>query len=284
MTTTDRAFIAAFQQANATWTPPATAPSMAGTGQRVDLPHSRPRPATAPIAATVATGPTSKAPLSEHLARRRAETVEIRPLKPGVEVDTLPWPALAEQLATEARQTLLDLLAAITKHLPSNETPVIALVGAQPRVGTTTVLLALAKLLANVGGRVAIVDASGAEGAAGRLGVRRVAHLDGRIDPTAIDDLMISSRGCGTSVLAVDAVDSGPLAKAALTRLAATHDVVLTDAGDATAWLNAVGAERSAVLVLDTAGTDEAPRHEMVRRLEAAGVTTTGFIETLAAD
>lgn len=277
MNTTDQAFIAAFQQSASSGS---AAVSTATPAQRVDLPHSRPR-AQAPA---LATGQRAKAPLSEHLARRRAETVdhptaEDQPLRPGVEVDALPWPELVVELATRERQSLLDLLSGVTKRLESNEAPAIALVGTRPGVGTTTTLLAIAKLVASVGGRVAIVDASKTGGAASRLGVRRLA----RIDAASIDDLLVSSRGCGTSVLAVAASNAEPFAAAALKRLVATHDLVLTDAGDANAWLAAAGADRSGVLVVDDdASGDNDARYATATRLDKAGITTTGFVETYA--
>ncbi|MEO0529773.1 MAG: hypothetical protein AAF266_04255, partial [Planctomycetota bacterium] len=253
----------------------ATASRGSSPTQRIDQPHSSSHTAVS-----------SKASLSEHRARRHAETTaaaagDTQPLRPGIEVDALPWPAVAEQLASTARQSLLDLLSGVTKRLESNDAPAIALVGTRPGVGTTTTLLAIAKLVAGVGGRVAIVDASGAGGAASSLGVRRCAHLDARVEPTAVDDLLVSSRGCGTSVLAVSTGDAKPFATVALGRLLATHDLVLIDSGDATEWLNAGGADRSAILVIDddtSEGTHA--RYATAAQLESVGVTTTGFVET----
>lgn len=290
MTTTDRAFIAAIQQASAGLG--ATTSPAAG----IAAPHFERR---SPAATTKST---TKAPLSEHLARRRAApqasasmstnastntTTKVKsrskdPLRPGVEVDSLRWPAAAVQLEKLARPQLLKLLSHATRDGETAETPVIAFVSAQRSVGATTTLLATARLLAEVGGKVAILDLSSSEGAAIQLGIRRVAHLDGRLDASAIDDLLVASRDGSTSVLAAT---GERLAEVALDRLVATHDLVLIDGGDARAPGALLGTESmitASVLLVDSAKGDQTTRREASQRLAEAGIAISGIVETFA--
>ncbi len=284
MTSTDRAFIAAIQQASAGLHVKPTAAPSTKNEPSVASPHfgagaAAPEPRAA------------KAPLSEHLARRRQAAEQARPaeapkanpttsappLRPGVEVDSLRWPSLAEALETGARTELLALLSRATQAGRSAEAPAIVFVSSVAGVGATTALLATARLIASVGGKVAILDLTSANGAAAQLGVRRVAHLDSRLDVTAIDDLLVTSRDAGTSVLAAD---GDRLAEAALQRLTATHDLVLVDAGEATTTtplLAAPSMSSAAVVLVDAA--DAKARVAALAKLNHDGVTITGIVE-----
>lgn len=287
--TTDRAFIAALQQSAAMWPEVDASTAAPLTGQPgVDGPHF------------VASEPVrKKAPLSEHLARRReshaaaapTETVapvrEARsvPLRPGVEVHAFEWPAAAARLEADARQQLLNLLSTATQDAKGTGAPTVAFVGAETGVGATTALLATAILIENVGGKVAILDTSRTGGAAALLGVRRSSHPTGRIDHSLIDDLLVTSRGGGTSVLAAGPSPDAAFATAALGRLAGTHDLVLIDAEDAVsgaAWLGNITAIDLAVLLLDTADGDLAQRQQAHQTLHAVGAAPKGVVETLA--
>lgn len=287
--TTDRAFIAALQQTTATWPEANAATALPTTGTpSVDGPHFA---ASEPVR--------KKAPLSEHLARRREsqsvpaptataapvqETPSL-PLRPGVEVHGFEWPEAAIRLEADARQQLLNLLSAATQDAQGTSAPTVAFVGTHTGVGTTTALLGTAILIENVGGRVAILDTSRTGGAAASLGVRRSSHPTGRIDHSLIDDLLVTSRGGGTSVLAAGPLPDAAFATAALGRLAGTHDLVLIDADDATsaaAWLGNVTTLDLTVLLLDTAGGDLAKRQQAHQVLHAAGAAPKGVVETLA--
>lgn len=284
MTSTDRAFIAAIQQANS------------GLSGGMATPHSSGSPQASASQKAETLRPT-RAPLSEHLARRREGaaqrtraanrtadrsngSVGKAPLRPGVEVDSLRWPEVVSQLETQARKQLLGLLSQSTRAGKTAEAPAIAFVSATPGVGGTTALLATARLIASVGGKVAILDLTTADGAATQLGVRRVAHLDGRLDATAIDDLLVTSRDHGTSVLAAE---GERLAQAALGRLTETHDLVLIDAGVAGSASDLLASEALAsasVLLVDS--VDAATRGAALTKLASAGITVEGVVETFA--
>ncbi|QDT70170.1 hypothetical protein MalM25_31160 [Planctomycetes bacterium MalM25] len=297
MTTTDRAFIAAIQQASAGAAPTAPRLTPDAPEPTVAAPHftttittdeaTAVAPSSDPVAAPPTTG---KAPLSEHLARRREQAAAMkvaprdRPLRPGVEVESFDWPELAVELEHTARRPLLDLIARATRRGVSAETPALALLAARPDVGASTTLLATARLIAGLGGKVAILDTSPL-GAASMLGVRRVAHLDGRIDPLGIDDLLIASRDGGVSVLSTCHNDEGSLFGAALERLTDTHDLVLIDAGDTGSVAPAILGEPFAgvaLLLIDSADHDPVTRRQTVTVLAEAGVSVAGIVETQA--
>lgn len=297
MTTTDRAFIAAIQQAGSGVTPAAPRRQPDAPDPAVAAPHFTTTITTdeasmsAPVRETLAPAtPSGKAPLSEHLARRREQAAKPsppatdRPLRPGVEVESFNWPELAIELESRARRPLLDLIARATQRGASAETPAIALLAARPGVGASTTLLATARLVAGVGGKVAILDTSPL-GAASMLGVRRVAQLDRRIDPLGIDDLLIASRDGGVSVLATTDSDEGPLFSAALQRLTATHDLVLIDAGDTASVAPAILSEpfhRATLLLVDSADHNPIARRQTATVLAEAGVSVAGVVETQA--
>ena len=280
MTSTDRAFIAAFQQQDVAGAPA----SVFGDAT------------PEPLAPHFTASPTKsrRAPLSDHLARRRSaatppeQPINAAPLKPGIEVDALPWPPLVDQLVDRGRNALLDVLARVSNRPKASDTPRLIVVGSQPGVGATTALLATAKLVSGLGGRVAIVDAAPcATSAAALLGVHRTAALeDSRLasQSLAIDDLLVASRKCRTSVFAAS---DGPvlagLIEAAVERLAATHDLVLVDAGQAEQigpGVFGLAAAADTILV-DSATSRPAFRVASVARLREAGVPVAGVIESL---
>lgn len=264
MTNTDRAFIAALQQQSV------------GIGG----PHyagAAPQPTPAP---------TTKAPLSEHLARRAAQNAApvapaapeaTTPIRPGVEVESLPWPQVAERLAHAGRKALLDLLAGATSQSKA-DTPVIALIGSRPGVGTTTTLLSIARVVSGVGGKVALLDLSTGAGAAGQLGVRLSGRISHAFDPIEIDDLIVASREDQTSVVALGSDAPTALVESATRRLAATHDLVLIDAGDAETPPASLGGDHAAnrtVLVIDAAPVDSPACGVAARAFNACGVVET---------
>lgn len=290
MTTTDRAFIAAIQQASAGMAP------MAAHHERESAPAAPHFATSISTADTAVSNPSSaapqgsrKAPLSEHLARRREATSEAptptteRPLRPGVEVESFTWPEMAIELEQRARRPLLDLIARATQR-GAAETPAIAMLSARAGVGGSTALLAAARLVAGLGGKVAILDISPL-GAASMLGVRRAAHLDDRIGANDIDDLLIASRDGGISVLAALNDEGGKLFAAAFDRLSSTHDLLLIDAGDTGSVASALLSDsfaRASLVLVDTADHHPASRAQTVAVLAEAGVPVAGVVETQA--
>lgn len=294
MTTTDRAFIAAIQQASVGVSPAAPRLTPDAPAPEVAAPHFTTTISTAEAASfsePAATPSASrKAPLSEHLARRREQAntavtpPQDQPLRPGVEVESFNWPEAAVELEHRARRPLLDLIAQATQRGATAETPAIALLSARPGVGGSTALLATARLVAGLGGKVAVLDASPL-GAASMLGVRRAAHLDTRVDATGVDDLLIASRDGGVSVLAAHDDEGGALFGVALRRLTSTHDLVLIDAGDTASVAPAILSEpfaRATLLLIDTAEHDPAARRQTIEVLVEAGVSVAGLVETHA--
>lgn len=297
--TTDRAFIAALQQSAAPWPGVAETPSAAEASPttpvdpatRSDGPHRASQPAMNERAGR-------RAPLSEHLARRRAAqpaTTAVAyeraagalsaTLRPGIEVPAFAWPAAAVRLAEEARQPLLNLLSTATKQATGSLAPTLAYVGVGHGIGSTTALLATALLIEGVGGKVALLDCSPECGAAAALGVRRSSRPTGRADASQVDDLVVSRRGGGTSILPAGPGQSSEFVATAIDRLAATHDLLLIDAGttaDAADLLDGLEGLPVTTLLLDEAGRDEAARVVAHDRLAATGAPPIGLVETLA--
>lgn len=283
MSTTDRAFIAAFQQAGAAW-PADAAPASAEPRFRLDSAVTS--GLGGPRSPDAATSRGEKAPLSEHLARRRAATYAPAidsPLRAGVEVQSLPWPGVVDNLVAHAREELLQLVSAATARGASSDSPVVTLVGARPGVGCTTTVLAITRLVAGVGGRVAVIDA-GENGAAAQLGVRRGATLPTSATAEVVDDNLVVSRECSTCLLAAGMAEPGPFAVAAIERLVATHDLVLVDAGCAetiNAWGATAASHAGATTLLVDAPARAADRRAAIEWLAAAGTAPMGVVETL---
>ncbi|TWT97010.1 hypothetical protein Pla108_27870 [Botrimarina colliarenosi] len=279
MSHTDRAFIAALQQASAAAPP---------NGFALGGPH---------YVSAQSVETTAKAPLSAHLAKRRAERQQPEPPKvdppaaqpavacpperftPGIELESLSWPAVAQQLAHAGRDALLEVLTNLAEQTPS-ATPVVALVGARPGVGATTTLLALARIVGGAGGKTAILDLTAEAGAAAQLGVRRIAGVSPTFDPRSIDDLAIVSREDQTTVVALGPDASPAIVQSASTRLAGAHDLVLIDAGPAAVAATRLGLGVMAV-VIDAAPSDSTAIAACQKALAAVGVA--GIVETFAA-
>lgn len=273
MTTTDRAFIAALQKASA------TAPTLSGPHFATTATPAAVRP---PIAKQAAAK--QAAPLSEHLARRRTPAVQpvaaeaIRsfsgPFAPALEVETLSWPAVAQQLAHAGRDGLVELLTTLAHRQPE-ASPLVAVVGVRPGVGATTLLLALARVVGSVGGSTAIIDLTDKAGAAARLGVRGGAKRQAAAQ--AIDDLTVYSREDQLSVIALGPNAPMPFIVSAYARLVATHDLVLVDAGGPVAAAELLSAEVQ-VLLADTAPSDSqaiAAAQSALSETDIAGVAET---------
>jgi Mrp family chromosome partitioning ATPase len=249
MTSTDRAFIAALQKASA------TAPTLSGPHFVTTATPAAARPTIAQQAAAK-----QAAPLSQHLARRRTPQPVVTPapktfsgpFAPALEVETLSWPAVAQQLAHAGRDGLVELLTTLAHRKPE-ASPLVAVVGVRPGVGATTLLLALARVVGSVGGSTAIIDLTKQAGAAAQLGVRSTAKRQAASQ--AIDDLAVYSREDLLSVIALGPDAPMPFIVSAYARLVATHDLVLIDAGGPAAAAELLG-DGVLVLLADTAPSD----------------------------
>jgi Mrp family chromosome partitioning ATPase len=278
MTSTDRAFIAALQKASA------TAPTLSSSA--LGGPHyatkATPAVAKAPLAQHSAVK--QAAPLSQHLARRRTPTPQpvatpapktfSGPFSAALEVETLSWPAVAQQLAHAGRDGLVELLTTLAHRRPE-ASPLVAVVGVRPGVGATTLLLALARVVGSVGGSTAIIDLTNQAGAATQLGVRSGAKRQAASQ--AIDDLAVSSREDLLSVIALGPDAPMPLLSMAYARLVATHDLVLVDAGGPATAAQLLGASVQ-VLLADTSPSDQrsiAAAQSALTETDIAGVVET---------
>jgi hypothetical protein len=270
MTSTDRAFIAALQKASA------TAPTLGG-------PHFATPAAARPTIAQQA-GAKQAAPLSQHLARRRTPQPVVTPaprtfsgpFSAALEVETLSWPAVAQQLAHAGRDGLVELLTTLAHRKPE-ASPLVAVVGVRPGVGATTLLLALARVVGSVGGSTAIIDFTNQAGAAMQLGVRTTAKRQAATQ--SIDDLAVSSREDLLSVIALGPNAPMPLLSMAYARLVATHDLVLVDAGCLATAAQLLGAGVQ-VLLADTAPSDQ--RSIAVAQSALTETDIAGVVETFA--
>jgi Mrp family chromosome partitioning ATPase len=271
MTSTDRAFIAALQKASA------TAPTLSGPHFATTATPAAARPTIAQQAAAKQT-----APLSQHLARRRTPQPVVTPapktfsgpFAPALEVETLSWPAVAQQLAHAGRDGLVELLTTLAHRKPE-ASPLVAVVGVRPGVGATTLLLALARVVGSVGGSTAIIDLTKQAGPAAQLGVRSTAKRQAASQ--AIDDLAVYSREDLLSVIALGPDAPMPFIVSAYARLVATHDLVLIDAGGpaGAAELLSAGVQ---VLLADTAPSDQrsiAAAQSVLSETDIAGVVET---------
>lgn len=261
MTHTDRAFIAALQQADASGVRPRSAPMA---------------PTPAPTRPT-SVGVRTKAPLSRHLAQRRgapsdsAARVAGR-VAPTVEIDSLSWPAVVAQLAHAGRESLLRLLSEVAGR-SSRACPIIAVVGARKGVGATTLALALARVSGGLGAATAVVDLCERDGAAPQLGVRRG---DSERSPAPA----VASREDHTLVVvAAGLPEVAPL----LETLAQRCELIVIDAGaptDAAGWLAGAESLEPLVVLVDAAPSDAHAVADALAVLPAACVA--GVVETFA--
>ena len=104
MTSTDRAFISAFQRKSEALAPAADQT----TASAAPRPHFAPRRSNTDSA---------RAPLSQVLREvREAQVAEgVAPFYPAIEIEAFAWPTLATQLAAGSEATLLALIDRFTR-------------------------------------------------------------------------------------------------------------------------------------------------------------------------
>jgi len=169
MSAIDQAFIRAYQPdetpvVNAAASMAAPAPHFQGHRQvrRVSAPNR------APGVVMPAEGPAQRQPLSAFA--QPGPTVESR-FKPALEVDRFRWSAACDELIYHHSDRLRPALEAL-RTADDVGRSLIGLGAAAPGVGCTTVLACLARLLADAGKSVAIVDGNfAAPGLAAQLGL-----------------------------------------------------------------------------------------------------------------
>ena len=174
MNAIDRAFIRAYEAeepaAAAAAFPREDASGVIGGGVRVAAPHFRNSvgnaPATAPVSHRETTG--ERRPLSAFAPP--AQTVEAR-FKPALEVDGFRWSATCRDLIERHYDRLRPALDALLAADDAGRS-LIGVGAPAADVGCTTVLACLARLLADAGKSVAIVDGNfSAPGLAMQLGL-----------------------------------------------------------------------------------------------------------------
>jgi Mrp family chromosome partitioning ATPase len=270
MTTTDRAFISAFQRQSPSVAPAATPAK----------PSAAPGPHFARGRSPAATG---RAPLSQVLREvREAQAADaVAPFFPAVELEAFTWPTLAARLATESEVTLLALIDRFARA-PEDS---IALVGAGSGVGLTTLVLAIGAVASRAGLRTAILDAGPHRTLSGSLGLHRVARLEATT--LGADSVAIGSRLDRVTLVVAGQTPGDDATRVAVERLAAVHDLVLVDAGPVadgsqeSLHLAAAGVT-AAVLVVESG--DPAGRRRIAAEglLAGAAVRPLGVVETLS--
>jgi Mrp family chromosome partitioning ATPase len=251
--------------------------------------------ATAPprIAAASAASPRS-GPLSSFTLAPRMEDR----LQPALEVDQFLWPAEIAELG-ETAAAALDAFATQLMDGARRGQRRIALVGASPAAGTTTVGLCLARLARVKGASWGLLDANFDHAAlAARLGIAQSvgwqAVLSGRerladVSIASLDDHLVfvplSPEG-----VELDELASNFRAPVLFSMLADIVDLVLVDAGPAEEQQisRLVALVRSArldavYLVYDERSTAPGELAACAGRLQAAGVSVAGAIANFAA-
>ncbi|MGL4512901.1 MAG: hypothetical protein ACRCT8_07395 [Lacipirellulaceae bacterium] len=275
MNSTDRAFIAAYQRSVALGTPAPVTPAMHSAAHG---PHF----------------PVSRAPLSQRIGERReaqasrdADSPAAAPAQraalftPAIELDAFTWPDAARALAAACERELLGLVDRFSR----SERRSVALVGDGAGAGLTTLALALARVAAGAGLRTAIIDAGPRHGVALGLGLHRVARLC--TAATSVDSVTVGSRSDKLSIVVLDDACDDATLEASIDRLAATHDLVLVDAGhvsdDSQRAVAIAGLGVIDAALVSPCGDGGARRRAAAEGLlVSSGARVVGVVETLA--
>ncbi len=234
MTSTDRAFIAAYQQS--TISLPAVESEEhppAPPGGPHFLRKNSPQVQQQSLGEKRADVKSSRrAPLSELIAQRHQRFADMPPAlaaSPTLELSDFNWPEVSTRLAREYGSALIAALSSISGNI-------VTLVGAHPGVGLTTMALALAQATTRADLRVALVDANPvASDLAFQMGVRRLRTLaEAAEQGDTLEGCVVSCRGGSVSLV----IAGGPIppkaARQSLDQLSAANDLVIVDAGAAT--------------------------------------------------
>ncbi len=158
-------------------------------------------------------------------------------LWPELEVDRFRWPVICEKLLASRRQELCVAAEKIEEQASAGG-QLIAVASAQAREGCTTVLLCLARMLAERNHRVCLVDADYIRpDLAAQLGLSPEAGLEAVIaGDSALADALIESQADGITIVPLlSSASAERIATVsigdALAPLRAAFDLVLIDAG-----------------------------------------------------
>lgn len=277
MTSTDLAFIAAYQQS--------TVPlPLAGTETTATAPASGPHflwknPAEGtnrPLGEkTPRAKSTRRAPLSKLIAerhKRQAASLAVSATPPVLELNAFNWPDTPTRLAREYGSALIASLASVHESI-------VTLVGASSGVGLTTMAIALAQATTRADLRVALVDANPvASDLAFQIGIRRLRTLAEAAEQG--DTLENCIVGCRDNLISL-VIAGGPIgpeaARKTLDQLVATNDLVIIDAGAMKMPLSPwITASEGVCLVDDQ---PEPSRDDLLRSLAMSGIKVHGVLE-----
>ncbi len=263
------------------------------------------RPAGSPEPEAASATPAEPATAEESSAGERAQSLAAdsasseEPFQPSFQVDSFAWPSGCTRLSMAAGESI-DQLAEALRGQAAEGRRVMAMSGCRRGDGCTTLLLCVARRLAEQGLRVAMVDADFDNPLlARRLGLLpEVGWEEVFTARRPIQDVIIESVHdrlallplCGSLPCGACPADGVPDAAAALHPLREHYDLVLVDLGEFTDdpaggtgvahavidWIDA------AVLVHNVRATTEEERNRTRRRARAAGLAEAGVAENFA--
>jgi Mrp family chromosome partitioning ATPase len=176
-------------------------------------------------------------------------------LRPELEVDNFCWPLLCERLISARRHDVRRVADKIEQQASANAN-VIAVASAQAREGCTTLLLCLARLLAEGARTICLVDANMARPElASQLGLCPEFGWEQMVrENRSPAEALIESKADRITVLPLLGSNSGDCLEhlkkhGAISALRSTFDLVLIDAG-AIVSANSMTTESEAVLKL----------------------------------
>jgi Mrp family chromosome partitioning ATPase len=154
-------------------------------------------------------------------------------------LDRLEWPPLVNRLFRERPEGLDELVAQLVQSADRGS-KIVAVAACTTGAGATTLALCLARRLSEVVQKVALVDGNAADPQLAKsLDVSLDAGWEDAIaDKQPAEETAVASLGEGITLLPLTTATTAPLDTAAAERaaavirhLAASHDIVLVDAG-----------------------------------------------------
>jgi Mrp family chromosome partitioning ATPase len=219
------------------------------------------------------------------------------PFKPMLQVDRYIWPPVCIRLISTATAELSSIVEAITATKDQG-IKTLTIAGCRRGEGGTTLLLCVARGLAERGLRVAIVDADLADPQiAGRLGLQPQFGWDTVLDGLLpLSEVVIEAADNRVGLLPLHeplvarkelAIQRSTLTDACKT-LAATYDLVLIDIGSLEDFLGyqssgkkTISPLEAAIIVQDDRATSADDLKEMENRLSLAGIQPLGVVQNL---
>ncbi len=219
-----------------------------------------------------------------------------KPFQPAFQVDSFAWPSGCARLGMVARNEMEQLAEGLMAGREAGQ-QVVAMSGCRRGDGCTTLLLCVARRLAERGLNVAIVDADFDNPLlARRLGLLPDAGWEEVLaDRAAVEEVMIESVQdrlavlplCGSLPCPGCPAQGLPDPVSSLNQLRQHYDLVLVDLGEfgdrtgggdgssraVLRWIDAV------VLVRDVRTTPQAELNRIRQRVEAAGLAEAGIAE-----